>query len=852
MKKIIFVILFLLLWIFQTYADIWTSTVNWVYNDWVKDCPNWVISHWVQHYWVPQTNTTWLPVNWSATCGTHAYYTWADYTITFSTHNKITNCNSWDRIISISPVNCYNYWTCTITCRKHDDTPPQYSDIIFAPTNLLAQTNYIYNLSVASWWWVPVVSLSWYYERWDNPNLTWAISLTSVNWNFTYNSWNIRDVDNLSLANRSINWAREYSFVITKLCDSLWNCSTVPYEKIHNIYANISNITTKSIITNQLNTSTNYADWNTKYLSMTLKDTYWNQIVPASWVWRTIDFNFDVSNTLYLNQYSRNWQSSVFVSSSNWSDYTNKLALWNNINSLNSQNTSNWIYNFWFKVYTPTSNQDNTPISDTNSDLYINNITFDINDATFWSYNWISLNWFSQIRAKFSPLYYTRLMWDLISNWLIEWVVQSWSIQVFKNWWVSTSFNNIWVEFWSWTSNSFSPKLNLKYWSNSSSVNSPVWEWNLNVITFTSPFRMWFSTWTFPFYSKLQLQTWATLNDIQNSYISTHISYNITAPNWVWTINPIYNSDIYWKDSYWWVAWSGNTYQSAIKIIWKTYSDKYTEIISWQSWSWVILLNWNITKSWLKTDIRRNTYDLIKSTPVSNWWNIVNNFDFSNDEDWKELLNWNVLYFWKLSWQNVNVNAWTVTWNKTIIIEWWNAYIKGNINTSWVDSILWLVVLKDNNWNWWNIYIDPNVSYIKAVMYADKSLISYDWTNELWWDTNFTTLKNQLYILGSVFSENTIGWSRWFPIKCPYYITNCSSVEEAQKYDLNYLRRYYIKDDKTSPGCTPWPDWKINSCDSPAWWWIPYFSPTSPNYTYPVIIEYNPLIQTNPPIVFKK
>ncbi|MDD3303255.1 MAG: hypothetical protein PHN31_06890, partial [Candidatus Gracilibacteria bacterium] len=112
--------------------------------------------------------------------------------------------------------------------------------------------------------------------------------------------------------------------------------------------------------------------------------------------------------------------------------------------------------------------------------------------------------------------------------------------------------------------------------------------------------------------------------------------------------------------------------------------------------------------------------------------------------------------------------------------------------------------------------------------------------NELGGNATFSELKNQLYIYGSLFSENTVGGSRANPLKCPYYVTTCTSIEDAQKYDLNYLRRYYITDTNGD-----------GTLDGPAGGGNSYFSSLSPYYKYPIVIEYNPLIQTNPPIVFK-
>jgi hypothetical protein len=80
-------------------------------------------------------------------------------------------------------------------------------------------------------------------------------------------------------------------------------------------------------------------------------------------------------------------------------------------------------------------------------------------------------------------------------------------------------------------------------------------------------------------------------------------------------------------------------------------------------------------------------------------------------------------------------------------------------------------------------------------MFTEKSIVSYDGINTLNGDTDADVLNNQLYIYGSVFSENTIGGSRLSLWKCPYYISSLScTIETAQTYDLNYLRRYFIYD----------------------------------------------------------
>ncbi len=807
--------------VIDTVAPAWGSfTINWwaIQTDNINvvlnvTCPT-DSNPWVQVAFWNSTN----PTNWQS-CTNWNY----GHTLTSTFWSKTVYMRFRDAASNTT-------WNINRTIQLVPDmTPPTLADLsITTPNNILANNNYHFSwIYVDNNWWTTVVALSWYYERFNNPNLTWALSLTSTDGYFNFN-WDLRNVD----LDRLSNWSREYTLTITKICDQAWNCWNWTFNHNFNVYANTLNITTKTVSTNQLEDNANIADWTTKNLSITLRDTYLNAIVPATWIWRTIDIKWwDINNTMYLNQYTRTWVSSVFLNrTTEPSNFTNRFWIWLTSNtSFTWELSTNWVYTYLFKFYTPTSNQNNSPISDLSSEFSIWAISFDIN-WTLWAIpNQTISN--SNIDAKFSPIYYTSILWDIVNEWLSEGFVQSWSIQISKNWTTLTTSNNIYLEFWSWNTNQTNSKLNLKYWVNSSSVNFSVGEWNWNYTTFNNNF--WVTA--YPFYTKLQLQTWATINDIQNSYISTHIWYSL---DWK---DIVYNSDIYWKDSYWGIIWSWNTYANALKVIWNTYSNKYNEIISWQTWSWVILVNWEITKSSLKADVRKKVYELIRNIVPSNWSMIIGNLDFSDDEDGREILNWSLLYFWKLNWQNVTLSAWSVSWNKSIIIEWWNLYINWNITTTWTNSVLWIAVLKDENWNWWNIYINPNVSYIRAIMYADKSLISYDWTNELWGDTSFTLLKNQLYIYGSVFSENTIGWSRAFPIKCPYYVSNCSSIEEAQKYDLNYLRRYYLKDTNS--------DW---IGDTSAWWWISYFSSESPNYKYPIVIEYNPLIQSQPPVIFKK
>jgi len=70
------------------------------------------------------------------------------------------------------------------------------------------------------------------------------------------------------------------------------------------------------------------------------------------------------------------------------------------------------------------------------------------------------------------------------------------------------------------------------------------------------------------------------------------------------------------------------------------------------------------------------------------------------------------------------------------------------------NSILGIIILKDENGNGGNLYIDPNVTNIIGSYIIDGSVISYN-GNEIGVG-DISTLKNQLYVYGSIVSENTI------------------------------------------------------------------------------------------------
>jgi len=334
-------------------------------------------------------------------------------------------------------------------------------------------------------------------------------------------------------------------------------------------------------------------------------------------------------------------------------------------------------------------------------------------------------------------------------------------------------------------------------------------------------------------------QFWA-ITTIKDQYLSSHIWYTIPGPSG--DLNVLYNSDIIWKDNYWWTSSWVTTSQIWLKISWISSSQNQIDISTDQGDDLNII--WNIDKTILKRDMRKNVYNLVNQTNINNWTYKIDDLNWDGIETeiwyntWALLLNKTVIYFWDLNGADILLEAsHDFTGKKTIVVIWWNLYIKSNIVNETTSDVLWIIVLKDDYGKWWNLYIDPNVTKIDAAIYTDKSIISYDWTNELDWNTNQFTLRNQLYIYWSVFSENTMGWSINEPPVCPYYVWWICERKDAQKYDLNFLRRYYYV-----------------SWSSAINWWINYMNKYNLTdylyYQYPVVIKYNPKVQTSPPPLF--
>ncbi len=260
---------------------------------------------------------------------------------------------------------------------------------------------------------------------------------------------------------------------------------------------------------------------------------------------------------------------------------------------------------------------------------------------------------------------------------------------------------------------------------------------------------------------------------------------------------------------------------------------------------------WKIEKASLRKNISKRVYPLLKNATIKNGTRIVTSLDkttWKNALNGTKLQNNTVLYFWNLQGSNVSISGNSLG-NKTLIVEWGNLHITGNIRWS---GILGIIVLKSqrDNLTQWNVYIDPAVTDIHASIYAEGSIISYKNNTELSGITPPVELANQLFIQWSVFTENTLWGGIQAPYSCPYFINNADcNADIARKYDLNYLRKYrlveHFADDGTSLGKTPDYGW------AQAFMWDNDRTNNTEAYKkFPLIIRYDSRIQQTPPPLF--
>ncbi len=314
----------------------------------------------------------------------------------------------------------------------------------------------------------------------------------------------------------------------------------------------------------------------------------------------------------------------------------------------------------------------------------------------------------------------------------------------------------------------------------------------------------------------------------------------------------------------------------------------------------------NLDKSKIWANINKNISLLTRNIPPSTltnlnnlaWWqNLVwwkyfyYNYEWTTDSFNTYWNNWKTLQIWNTPFNELNPSSYKIeiTWKNTIIVKWWNVYINADLANTNSNSMLTIVAKRDSNNNWWNIYIDPDVTNIDAILIADWSLLSYNWTSILNRNDSGLNweLSRQLYIYGSLFTKNVIGTE-----KAPYgtdrYISwawdfTWVNGKDDNIYNLANMRQFQTRYASESPDVnvcgwtdkTLWTWWysgvaNLSEIKTYAWAWkMKCFNPKV-NSSVPssvstpvtnlrttwrtesIVIEYNPRLQLDIPYILRK
>ena len=494
------------------------------------------------------------------------------------------------------------------------------------------------------------------------------------------------------------------------------------------------------------------------------------------------DLNKDKSSISIVNKWDKFWNNDDFYI------YTVTLKDKYSNNIYNKKVSVNYRYD----NINDTIKLDSTD-NDSSNAIYLvnNNITSDnewkinvlLKSYAPWNFNWkfyISMKkwWNNYINTDSNQNITFSLGQNSFKKPLKIWefkTISNEAPQIWKDLEYKIKLDNIWdVSFTNGTTylnqDVIQNKINWHYWNKFDLINKNLW-WSLNISELSF-------SWNID----------ATNNLLKSPELrieSLKISYKIG-----WKIVKYYLDSF----DYNWVSWCD------VETLW-------VKIIGSLQWDWKADQTWqksnisDLSKWSLRWEIRKKAYSLIRNRISSD--RNINNVVF---------IEWDKLY------SEVKNN---LEENDTIIIKNWNFIIDENINKN-----IWIIVLKDNydmnsDYNKeWNIYINNDVTYIKAIIYADWALRSADEEGIVY---NDTYLWQKLELFGSIFTRNTIWWAvRWDTSFTLPWWQKINSFDLAQIYDLNYIRKVDVLCD--------WSDWD----------W------------YSFVIKFNPKNQINPPKWFSK
>ncbi len=803
--------------------------------------------------WIETEINSWIIDNWNGNYTYKKNFGNSDNGKTFSYKIKDLEDNVW------------NIWDEKIWWEiKFDNIKPQASDCtdINEYKFLYANTNQEIQVTCNNAWGSPIIFIKADFENLDNENIQNPEKSSNSNVLTTYE--NISKIDNF----KEVWNYRKYTYNLKEVCDEAQNCNSNFKTFEYYVFADKIDTNKSEIISSNLDTLTNWtaiADGTEYPLKIVLKDQFGNKIAPVKYnnINRKVKINLEYDNNLYLNQFNDSWKA-LYVNSvelENWSNKNTDIywTFWDSSND-------NWEYILNFKSYSPTFLSWATDWRQfVKWWLTLKNINWVLED--FVNFDWTSpivqnseLLSSTNFITQFKPVYNTTFSGSVKQYWLIEWKIQTSEIDVIKNSTKSIVNPEIYL-FFDWLTEN--EKIDLYFDANNDTEYNN--EIKIEKDTFTNPINI--NSNKINFFTLLKQKAWTVLKTEFDTNFFSYIKYSL---DWK---EIIYASDYIWNGSF-----TQKTKQTWLSVEWNI-SNSVFQFTEWKNLNNI----WNLTKLDFKKDIEKNIFKFLKNKNIENWnYQIKDLKDFTNNSDWAKLKNNSVLYFkwWDSNWlvtidSELADNSIEIEWKKTIAIIWADLYIKNNMYYSDINKdILWIIVVKDENWKGWNIYIDPKVTNLIWTFYLSKTLVSWEvisWTLENDYSI-YTTEKfgNQLHIFWNIFSENTIGWARSDPYKCPYYVSNCD-LKNAQKYDLNYLRRFVLVHKTGSSGKNlylPIDNWKVIwnwdckieniswidkvTCDSETKYVKAVKEIKDNSMNQSVIIEYNSNLLNNIPPLFNK
>ena len=189
----------------------------------------------------------------------------------------------------------------------------------------------------------------------------------------------------------------------------------------------------------------------------------------------------------------------------------------------------------------------------------------------------------------------------------------------------------------------------------------------------------------------------------------------------------------------------------------------------------------------IREGITQNAYELIRNAKVK--------ITDPNDFDWTLFNNSNVVVV-DLSGETnpenavLNISGYLPLKKSTLIVLNGNVVIDGNVYyQNHADDSFGMILVRDEAGSYperANVYVRPNVTNISGSIFVDGGFFSND--GNVLAEANTGNRTNQLVLIGSLLSRNTIGGSRLSENFTPWESTN--DIDLASRYDLHEVRRY--------------------------------------------------------------